>query len=224
MRKIYKKLAGKNILFNHICEVGVFLPEYSNLIDFIRKGVRTTLIEADPDVAAKIRQYYREYPVTVHAVAIFTYNGTVEISRAAESTFVSSVTASPAMVNDRFSQSKQEVFTTECRLFSDLDGGDIDLISIDIEGCEWHVINTMISRPKIISVETHSKAYINPFMNEISSWMIDNNYEVWYKDLSDTVYVRKDQFKPGVIDKLQTGYSKGRVQWKRLKQTVKAWL
>jgi FkbM family methyltransferase len=222
MKKIYKKLLKKNIVWNRVCEVGVFLPEYSNVIDFIRSGTRTTLIEADPLVAEKIVSYYQSYPVTVHAVAIFDHKGVVELLRYDQSTFISSVKSSPAIVNDHYQKKAEDVFITECRLFSEIDEGDFDLISIDIEGCEWYVINNMTSRPKIISVETHSKAYVNPYMSEIAAWMKKNEYEVWYKDLSDTVYVRSDQFSASLIDKIETGYSNGRVKWKKFKQTVKA--
>ena len=187
MKKLYKKLLNKNVSFNHICEVGVFLPEYSNVLDFIKKGIRTTLVEADPQVAAKIENYFKDYPVTVHAVAIFDHNGTVELSRYDQSTFISSLKQTPAIVNDKYKQQDADVFTTQCRLFSEIDKGDIDLISIDIEGCEWYVIQTMVSRPAVISVETHSKAYINPNMYLISAWMKEHSYVIWYQDLSDTV-------------------------------------
>jgi FkbM family methyltransferase len=221
MRKLYRKLLNKKIQFNHICEVGVFLPEYSNLLDFIKKGIRTTLVEADPIVADKIRTYFRDYPVSVHAVAIFDHDGTVELSRFDQSTFISSVKSCPAIVNDKYHQDPMDLFTTQCRKFSSIDTGDIDLISIDIEGCEWYVIQSMISRPAVISVETHSKAYINPNIHLIEEWMKENSYVAWYKDLSDTVYVKSSLFQPTLTDKLETHYSNGRVQWKKFKQSVR---
>lgn len=222
MKKIYKKLLNKNITFNHVCEVGVFLPEYSNIIDFIRKGIRATLVEADPKTAEKIVAYFKNDNVTVHPVAVFDRNGTIELSRYDQSTFVTVLKTTPAIVNDRYKQNQADVFTTECRLFSEIDTGDIDLISIDIEGCEWYVIDKMISRPKIISVETHSKAYINPNIHLINEWMEKNSYIMWYQDLSDTVYVQANLFNPGVGDKLETSYHKGRVQWKKFKQNIKS--
>ena len=82
----------------------------------------------------------------------------------------------------------------ECKLFSDIDKGDIDLLSIDTEGSEWYVLLTIISRPKVISIETHGKYYINPFIKEIKNWMIENDYEIWFKDKSDTVYFKKGLF------------------------------
>jgi FkbM family methyltransferase len=222
MKRLYKKLLSKKITFSHVCEVGVFLPEYSNIIDFIKKGTRATLIEADPVTAGKISEYFKDDNVTVHPVAIFDHNGKIRLSRNDQSTFVSSVKGSPAIVNDKYTINEADSFETECRLFSDLDDGTIDLISIDIEGCEWYVIDKMQSRPKIISVETHAKAYVNPFMAQITNWMQSNNYNLWYKDLSDTVYVKSGLFQPDLMDKLATGYSETRVKWKKLKQDVRS--
>jgi FkbM family methyltransferase len=222
MKKLYKKLLHKNIALSHICEVGVFLPEYSNIIDFIKMGIRTTLVEADPITAAKIVTYFKDDNVTVHPVAIFDRNGQVQLSRYDQSTFVTALKSTPAIINDRYKQNDADVFTTECRMFSEIDTGDIDLISIDIEGCEWYVIEKMISRPKIISVETHSKAYVNPNIHLIEAWMKANAYIMWYQDLSDTVYVQTTLFNPGLADKFQTTYSRGRVRWKKFKQTVKS--
>ena len=222
MKKLFKKLLNKNIAFSHVCEVGVFLPEYSNIIDFIKKGIRTTLVEADPITAAKIVTYFKDDNVIVHPVAIFDRNGQVQLSRYDQSTFVTALKSTPAIINDRYKQNDADVFTTECRLFSEIDTGDIDLISIDIEGCEWYVIDKMLSRPKIISVETHSKAYVNPNILQIEKWMKDNSYKMWYQDLSDTVYIQSALFNPGFTDKFQTSYSRGRVKWKKFKQSVKS--
>ncbi|MBO0929960.1 FkbM family methyltransferase [Fibrella aquatilis] len=79
-----------------------------------------------------------------------------------------------------------------CKRFSEIDTGEFDLLSIDIEGSEWYVLKYMVSRPNVISVETHGKFYVNPFINEIKAWMLKNNYIIWYKDRSDSVYVKKE--------------------------------
>ena len=53
----------------------------------------------------------------------------------------------------------------------------------------------MLSRPNIISIETHGGYYINPYINEIKQWMTEYNYILWFKDNSDSVYIKK-----GVIE------------------------
>ena len=77
----------------------------------------------------------------------------------------------------------------ECITFDKIDSDKIDLISIDIEGGEWFVIKHMISRPAVVSVETHGDAYKNPFFPEIINWMKNNQYKVYYKTKTDTVFV-----------------------------------
>ena len=76
------------------------------------------------------------------------------------------------------------------------------MISIDTEGSEWFVLKYMISRPKVISIETHGAAYLNPYLREISQWMEQNDYQPWYRDKSDTVYVRGSTLAPGLGDRM----------------------
>src|ERR1700682_2856791 len=102
MTTLYKKLKAKNIRFDHVCEAGVYLPEYSNIIDFIKQGIRATLVEADPVTVQKIRDYYRDYNVTVFPFAVWDHNGMITLSKAHASTFVTALPNSPAIVNDHY--------------------------------------------------------------------------------------------------------------------------
>ena len=61
----------------------------------------------------------------------------------------------------------------------------------------------MKSRPKVISIETHGKFYVNPFIDKITKWVLDNGYKVWFKDKSDTVYYKADLFKLSFVEKIQ---------------------
>jgi FkbM family methyltransferase len=221
MTTLYKKLKRKNLRFDHVCEVGVYLPEYSNIIDFIREGIRATLVEADPVTVEKIRDYYRDYNVTVYPFAVWDHDGFITLSKADASTFVTSLAGSPAIVNDHFHVEESETFQVACKKFSELDDGHIDLLSVDIEGSEWYVIKHLVSRPRIISVETHGKYYTNPFITEILSWMQELDYMIWYKDRSDTVFVHKKVFLPGFRDKLNTRLQEGIITWKKFKRIFK---
>ncbi len=93
------------------------------------------------------------------------------------------------MINDKYQPDDKDIFYAEAKLFSQIDDGTLDILSVDSEGAEWYVIEKMVSRPKIISVETHGRRYKNPFAKEINAWMHTNNYKVWYKDKSDTIYI-----------------------------------
>jgi FkbM family methyltransferase len=221
LKRIYRNLKKRNIVIEHACEVGVYLPETSNIIDFIKDGIRSTLVEADPLTNEKIKAYFSKDNVELFPVAIWDYNGTIKLSKAAASTFVTEIKASPAIVNDEYKVSEENTFEVPCMVFSDIDDGTIDLLSIDIEGCEWYVIKHLKSHPAIISIETHGKYYTNPFINEIIAWMQKENYVIWYKDRSDTVFVRKDIFLPNKRDKLNTTLSEWRLRFKKIKRIFK---
>lgn len=218
---MYRNLKKRNIAFHHVCEVGVYLPETSNIIDFIKDGVRATLVEADPQTNEKIKHYFSKNNIELFPVAIWDFNGTIKLSKAAASTFVTDLKESPAIINDQYVVSDENTFEVPCMVFSDIDDGTIDLLSIDIEGCEWYVIKHLKSRPSIISVETHGKYYTNPFIKQISDWMQKENYVIWYKDRSDTVFVRKNIFLPNGMDKMKTILSEWRLGWKKFKRNFK---
>lgn len=220
-KKIYRKIKARNISIKHACEVGVYLPETSNIIDFIKEGSKASLVEADPNTVAILKDYFKNYDVTIFPVAIWSHSGTVRLSRAAASTFVAELESSPAIVNDKYKVNDDNSFEVKCMLFSEIDKGDIDMLSIDIEGGEWHVINRLISRPKIISVETHGKYYTNPFINEINQWMKENHYVIWFKDASDTVFMKSELGKPTLIDQLETHLAEAKIRWRKFKRFFK---
>lgn len=190
---IYRKIKDKGISLRHICEVGVYLPQSSNVVDFINEGIRTSLVEPDPtSIKAINKAFQHNKNVELHTVAVFDYNGTIELSQRNASTFVSSLTASPALVNENYQVEENEKFTVNCVKFSEIDDGTIDFLSVDTEGCEWYVLKYLTSRPTVISLETHGKFYTNAFIDDISDWMKRKGYKIWFKDGSDTVYVKND--------------------------------
>ncbi len=221
MKQIYQKSKERNLSFSHVCEVGVYLPETSNIIDFIKDGIRATLVEADPDTVEKIKSYFEGYDITLHPCAVWDRNGTIRLSKAKASTFVSELKSSPAIENDRYEIRESETFEVPCKIFTEIDTSDIDLLSIDIEGSEWFVIKYLTSIPKVISVETHGKYYTNPYIHEIEKWMHEKNYIIWYKDGSDTVFIQKGLLTPSVSDKLDTSISELKIRWKKLKRLFK---
>ena len=221
MKPIYKKLLSKGVSIHHVCEVGVYLPETSNVIDFIQQGTRTTLVEADPDVVEKIKGAFPQPSVTVHSVAVWDSDGELRFSRAASSTFATDLPDSPALTNDKYVKKEENTFTVPCTRFSNLDDGTIDLLSIDIEGGEWYVLKHLKSTPKVLSIETHGKYYTNPFMAEINSWIESHNYELWYQDGSDSVYIQKNLFEVPAGDKIETKLANLKTSWKKLKGKLK---
>lgn len=201
----------------HACEIGVYLPEYSNVAGWIDAGVRTTLVECDPRTVAALRTRWGGHPhVRIEGVAVADAPGTLTVHRAGASTFGANVPRSPATVNDGFRIGHGETFTAPAVTFDTLDDGRIDVLVIDIEGAEWFVLQHLVSRPAVISVETHGKRYQNPFAHEISAWMQQEGYGAWYHDDSDTVF-RRDWSAP-VEDR-----SKPKSWFRRLKRRIRGY-
>ncbi|MDQ2862549.1 MAG: FkbM family methyltransferase [Bacteroidota bacterium] len=207
--------------FRHVCEVGVYLPETSNIADFIKDGIRATLVEADVDKVEKIKTFFIGCNIEIFPVAVWDYNGTIQLSKAAASTFVTKLASSPAIINDKYKIRDEDTFEVPCMIFSEIDDGTIDLLSIDIEGSEWYVLKYLKSRPAVISVETHGKYYTNPFIGELKHWMANENYILWYIDASDTVFVHKNVFVPNLNDKIHNQLAEWKLAWKKFKRVFK---
>lgn len=190
--KLFKKIKKLNWRPKHVCEVGVYYPETSNVLGFVEDGCLTDLVEADPECVKKIHERFENYQnVRIHPFAVFDRPGEVELYRFVASTFVRGLKSSPALVNDHYRPNPEDIFKVEAKLFSDIDDGTIDLISIDIEGSEWFVIKHMTSRPDVISIELGAprKRYRNSYEKEILNWLKENNYRKWYRDGTDTIFV-----------------------------------
>jgi FkbM family methyltransferase len=194
-RDLCALLERKGFLPRHVAEVGVYHPATSNILPYVRQGLRCTLVEPDPRSIAAIKEHFAGLPnVTLHEVAVFDRGGRIELTQRQASTFVSELSASPAIVNDGYQDRAEDRFTVEARTFDQLDDGSIDLLSVDVEGSEWFVVKHMVSRPAVLSLETHGGAYRNPHLGEILRWTRSEGYQVLAKTLADTVFVR-----PGVV-------------------------
>jgi len=189
---------------SHVAEIGVWHPDTSNIYQFIQDGVRPTLVEPDPDSIALIKSEFANHNnVTLYEVAVCNFSGQVELCKRESSTFVRFIANSPAVVNDECDIEQSDRFMAEARLFSEIDDGTIDLLSVDTEGSEWFVIKNMRSRPAVISLETHGGMYVNPFLDKLLEWMDANNYVLWYKDKSDSLFVLPGTISVTVIDRIR---------------------
>ncbi len=196
MNILTKMLKKKNYSPKYVCEIGVWHPETSNIKYYIEKDVKTLLIEPDPESIGLIKKEWGQRKnLILKTFACTDFDGTIELHKAGSSSFVSSSKKSPAIVNDSFDIKKNISTKVDAKMFSSEDPGDINLISIDTEGSEWFVIKNMLSRPDVICIETHGGYYINPYIKEIKKWMDEYNYTLWFKDNSDSVYVKKDVIK-----------------------------
>jgi len=216
---IFRQCHRKAITINHVCEVGVYKPDTSNVIDFIESGCKADLVEADPDNVQLITEKFAGFEnVRIHAKAVYNRGGKVKLSRAKASTFISELDQSPALINDSYVRSSDNEFEIDCVIFSSIDSGNFDLISIHIEGAEWYVLSEMVSRPKVISIETHGKYYTNPFLPQIKQFMKANGYNEWYLDKSDTVYLHNIAGKISLWERVTSLLIKLLIKMKYLKK------
>ncbi|VAX30380.1 hypothetical protein MNBD_NITROSPIRAE01-674 [hydrothermal vent metagenome] len=221
-KQIFTNIKKKGFKAKHVAEVGVWHPETSNIYDYIKMGVRCTLVEPDPKSIKLIRAHFsKQENITLHPVAVYDFNGKIELSQRAASTFVSALAASPALVNDQYQVNPADSFEVEAKTFDKIDEGDIDLLSVDIEGSEWFVIKHMRSRPTVISIETHGAIYLNPHLSEILAWMKKNGYAVWYKDNSDTVFIKPEQIEIDWKDKIKLTVTELHLSIRRTRKKLK---
>ncbi|SMM99286.1 hypothetical protein SPONN_408 [uncultured Candidatus Thioglobus sp.] len=192
------------IKYQHVVEVGVFKPETANTLDFIKKGTFCTLFEANPDIAKQIfDKFDKQYNIKVHSVALSSFKGTIKLYNAGASSFCETIDHSPAIMHDGKSKDKLSFIEVPSEKFSTFDKGDIDILSIDIEGGEWDVINDMVSRPKVICIETQSRDYINPNIEKITQWLEVNDYQIWFVDDTDTIFVKNGLVKYNLMLKIK---------------------
>ena len=219
--RLFNKLKSRGYLPKNIYEVGVYKPEESNILGFINDKITTTLVEADPVLANNLKVFFENNKnVNIVEAAAYDFNGTVELCRRASSTFISELKSSPALVNDRYIVNNDDKFSARSIMFSEIDHGNFDLISIDIEGAEWFVMKHMVSRPNIISIETHGKYYTNPYIENIKHWLQQNNYCAWYKDSSDTVFIKKTVFEIPITDKIKIFLTDFAIQTKKIQRIM----
>lgn len=200
---LYRKVSKKGFRPSHVAEVGVWHPETSNIYNFIQSGVKATLVEPDPTSIDLIKEKFTQGNVTLHEVALCDFDGEVEFCKREASTFVSSLSATPAIINDGCNISETEKFIAKAIKFDAIDDGSIDLLSVDTEGSEWFAIKNMLSRPTILSIETHGGIYKNPYINELNDWLREHDYNLWYMSKSDSVYVLNERIAITGMDKLE---------------------
>ncbi|HXV75673.1 MAG TPA: FkbM family methyltransferase [Candidatus Polarisedimenticolaceae bacterium] len=222
--RLRDRLVRKGFAPRHVAEIGVHHPDRCQLRGYIDDGTRCTLVEPEPDAVEAIRRRFGELAhVVLHAVALCDRHGRVEMIRRAASTYLAEVARPPAVVNDGYRPRERDRFSVPATTFDTIDDGTIELLSVDVEGSEWYVIERMVSRPAVISVETHGSRYRNPHADEIGDWMARNGYVVWYRDRTDTVWVRPQRIRVGLGERVARIAADLRITARRLRKTLAAW-
>ena len=162
----------------YVCEVGVGTPDLCHVHNWI-ENAPVLLIDANLQCCLQCKERWRD-AVSVYPTAIVADDREMVTMigpsiEAFGSGYVEGEQA-PAiqMKDDDGWTARIEVPATR---FSQLDPGNIDYLSLDLEGCEYYVLATMVSRPKLIFAEMKARHYINPYLVEIEEWMRVEGYK-----------------------------------------------
>jgi FkbM family methyltransferase len=183
---------------NVFCEVGVHNWEFCRLHDPIKDNKVVILVEPLPACFKSIEINVKDKNnVILYNCAVADFDGQTTIYNEGQSAFIKEIRGkAPCHQNGYFDVvggrqiQQNEIINVKTSLFRHIDPGNIDVLLVDTEGCEYFVLKHLISRPVVIAVETHYRNYKNPYMKEISDWMALNKYRIWYKTISDTYYIR----------------------------------
>lgn len=221
-KNLFQKCESKNLHISLACEVGVYFPETSNILEFINEGIQSLLVEPDKESLLRIEKSFgKNQNITIYPYAIYDYSGKLELVQRNASTFVKDLPQSPAQINDNYTFDNKDTFEVQCKVFDAIDPGNIELLSIDTEGCEWFVLKNLVSRPKVISLETHGKYYTNPYLKEIRAWLKEHNYTLWYKTRTDSVYYFKRSIQINMIEKIELCLMDIFIRFRKLKRVFR---
>lgn len=184
---------------NVFCEVGVHDWRACRLHRPLQDGKTVILVEPLPDCFNDLKAHVNANPnVTLHNCAIADFDGETTIYNEGQSAFIEAVRGqAPCHQNGYFDvvgarqAQPHEIVTVRTSLFSHIDPGNIDVLLIDTEGCEYFVLKHLLSVPAVIAVETHGFKYKNPYAQEIVRWMSDHKYRLWFKSEADTYYINQ---------------------------------
>ena len=111
---LFNKLKQKGFSPTHAAEVGVYYPETSNIYNFIVNDIRSTLIEPDPDSIKRIKEHFSDRKnIELHTVALCDFTGSLDLVQRGASTFSSTLSSSPSIINDGYTVQEGDKFTVE---------------------------------------------------------------------------------------------------------------
>ncbi len=174
-----------------IFEIGVGNPSISRIHQYLGTAVKLVLFEPNPQTFRQLVAAFGHHSnVTIHNVALYDRDGEIEFAMDGDSSFSTEVFA-PTVYGapTEYVESRPKV-RVPCHTLNHYDQGQIDVALIDTEGCEWKVLDHMVSRPRLIVLETHMSAYKTPNLDLIEKWMADNGYRLDQRDASDSLYIK----------------------------------
>lgn len=198
MIDLYKLAKVIGLQYRTVCEIGVNAPDKCSLSKF-HGDARMLLVEPLPWLASELRTAFPS--ATVLECAIGQKPGKAILYDRGEGSWIDQVPNGGAPdEHENHSAIKREKFDArfmrevEVKTMEQIDDGKIDILAIDVEGAEWLVLQNLISRPKILRVETHfsHSGYTNPHYEKIMKWAFSNSYLLAAQDVSDSLFIRYD--------------------------------
>jgi FkbM family methyltransferase len=187
----------------HVVEVGTFNPLDLEVLPFVfDTGCRVQLFEPQPECAERLIEFFkkaefRHIEITQVALGAAFAQTTLYVPvptrnnpDAAASAFLS--TESPYRVRSQAGKEVEELKSIRVSVepLSAFDDGTIQALSIDVEGAEWEVLSTLVSRPAVISIELWGQeGYVTPGLVQIEHWMAQNGYTLHDRTETDAIYI-----------------------------------
>ena len=116
--------------------------------------------------------------VTFLPVAIALEPGTLRLAREKSGAAYVAGARSPQVQRCGDAQWPERTRTVAALPFDVLDPGNIAAMLLDVEGCEWWVLQRMKSRPRVLIVELSHDRYSHPNEDEIREWAAQNGYQI----------------------------------------------
>lgn len=181
-----------NFIPKNICQVGASNSGEFEFMEFIDKGSKAILFEPHPEFYDELVEKWGDNPnINIFQLGIYNKIGKFRFYEKWASTCLEECALIPGLLNEPI-KIGDRYFYANCAFISGFDDGTIDLLLIDSNGAEWYCLEKLISRPKIICIETHYvyNDYKNPFLSKIWGWMDINNYRPFAVNESDTVFIK----------------------------------
>jgi hypothetical protein len=174
----------------NIWEIGVGQPELCRTIPYIYAGIPVKMFEPLQSNYIKLVKAFGKFSnANINNFALFDEDSDVVLREQGECSSIVGI-KSPVInhygTDDAIQVPKSKIPALKINHF---DYGQIDVALIDTEGCEWKIISSMVSRPRLICFEAcmglaGDKPYFTPNYEKILEWMKFNHYEIAYKDPS----------------------------------------
>lgn len=177
----------------HIVQIGAANSGEFEFMDFIKMGSKAILFEPHPTFYKELIDKWGKIDnITIYDIGIYNQVGKFKFYEKWASSCLEECSKIPLILHYDQKFDENNIFFANCALFSGFDEGNIDLLLIDSNGAEWYCLEKLISRPTIICIETHYiyRNYVNPYIQKIDAWMVLNDYIIYAKNESDTVFLR----------------------------------